>query len=213
MSREASPPLPAPLQGSCVSATPTLVIASGNPHKVEEIAAMLDATGLRVAGQPRDLEIEETGDTYLANARLKAETVASLTGCWALADDSGIEVDALGGRPGLFSARYAPTDHERIHRLLHELGDSLYRGASFISAMALANPAGITVAESDGICRGLVLRVPQGHGPGYDPIFYVREAGASYAQLNAFQKSRFGSRGRAARRIAPRLRQCLGLDR
>jgi non-canonical purine NTP pyrophosphatase (RdgB/HAM1 family) len=188
------------------------VIASGNPHKVEEIAAMLDAAGLRVAGQPRDLEIEETGDTYLANARLKAETVASLTGCWALADDSGIEVDGLGGRPGLFSARYAPTDHERIHRLLHELGDSLYRGASFISAMALANPQGITVAESEGICRGLVLSAPQGHGPGYDSIFYVREAGASYAQLNAFQKSRFGSRGRAARAMAPQLRRLLGLD-
>ena len=212
MPRHASPPLPSPVRGSCSGDSPTLVIASGNPHKVEEIAAMLDAAGLRVAGQPRDLEIEETGETYSANARLKAETVASLTGCWALADDSGIEVDGLGGRPGLFSARYAPTDHERIHRLLHELGDSLYRGASFVSAMALANPQGITVAESEGICRGLVLRAPLGHGPGYDPIFYVREAGASYAQLNAFQKSRFGSRGRAARAIAPQLRACLGLD-
>lgn len=212
MPRHASPPLPSPVRGSCSGDSPTLVIASGNPHKVEEIAAMLDAAGLRVAGQPRDLEIEETGTTYLANARLKAETVASLTGCWALADDSGIEVDGLGGRPGLFSARYAPTDHERIHRLLHELGDSLYRGASFVSAMALANPQGITVAESEGICRGLVLRAPLGHGPGYDPIFYVREAGASYAQLNAFQKSRYGSRGRAARAIAPQLRACLGLE-
>lgn len=173
---------------------------------------MLDATGLRVAGQPRDLEIKETGETYLANARLKAETVASLTGCWALADDSGIEVDALEGRPGLYSARYAPTDYERIHRLLHELGDSLYRGASFVSAMALANPRGIIVAESEGICRGLVLHAPQGHGPGYAPIFYVREAGASYAQLNEFQKSRFGSRGRAARAMAPQLRACLGLE-
>lgn len=212
MPRHASPPLPSPVRGSCSGDSPTLVIASGNPHKVEEIAAMLDAAGLRVAGQPRDLEIEETGTTYLANARLKAETVASLTGCWALADDSGIEVDGLGGRPGLFSARYAPTDHERIHRLLHELGDSLYRGASFVSAMALANPQGITMAESEGICRGLVLRAPLGHGPGYDPIFYVREAGASYAQLNAFQKSRYGSRGRAARAIAPQLRACLGLE-
>lgn len=217
MSRHVSPPLPAPLPApllqSCSGDALTLVIASGNPHKVAEISAMLDAAGLRVAGQPPDLEIEETGDTYLANARLKAETVAGLTGCWALADDSGIEVDSLAGRPGLYSARYAPTDHERIHRLLHELGDSLYRGASFVSAMALANPEGITVATSEGICRGLVLRAPQGHGPGYDPIFYVREAGASYAQLNAFQKSRFGSRGRAARAMAPQLRSCLGLDR
>ncbi len=212
MPRHASPPLPGPIQPPCAAGIPTLVIASGNPHKVEEIARMLDAAGLQVAGQPRDLEIEETGDTYLANARLKAETVAELTGCWALADDSGIEVDALDGRPGLYSARYAPTDHERIHRLLHELGDSLYRGASFVSAMALANPEGIIVAQSEGICRGLVLRSPQGHGPGYDPIFYVREAGASYAQLNAHQKSRFGSRGRAARAMAPQLRACLGLE-
>lgn len=213
MLRHVSPSLPTPLQESCSVGTPTLVIASGNPHKIEEIAAMLDAAGLRVAGQPRDLEIEETGETYLANARLKAGTVAELTGCWALADDSGIEVDALNGRPGLYSARYAPTDHERIHRLLHELGDSLYRGASFVSAMALADPEGRIVAESEGICRGLVLRSPVGHGPGYDSIFYVREAGASYAQLNAYQKSRFGSRGRAARAIAPQLRACLGLER
>jgi len=212
MPRRASQSLSIALQGARSQGVPTLVIASGNPHKVEEIARMLDAAGLRVAGQPRDLEIEETGDTYLANARLKAETVAALTGCWALADDSGIEVDALDGRPGLYSARYAPTDHERIHRLLHELGDSLYRGASFVSAMALANPEGITVAESEGLCRGLVLPAPQGHGPGYDPIFYVREAGASYAQLNEYQKSRFGSRGRAARAMGPQLRVCLGLD-
>ncbi|MFM7314841.1 MAG: non-canonical purine NTP pyrophosphatase [Cyanobium sp.] len=216
MSRHASPPLPGQRSVSrvdcCNGDSPILVIASGNPHKVEEIARMLDAVGLQVACQPRDLEIEETGDTYLANARLKAETVAARTGCWALADDSGIEVDALDGRPGLFSARYAPTDHERIQRLLDELGDSPYRGASFVSAMALASPEGITVAESEGICRGLVLRTPQGQGPGYDPIFYVREAGSSYAQLNAHQKSRFGSRGRAAREMAPRLRNHLRLD-
>jgi XTP/dITP diphosphohydrolase len=120
---------------------PALVIASGNPHKVAEISAMLDVVGLEVHQQPDGLEIEETGSTYLENARLKAETVARLTGTWALADDSGIEVDALGGAPGIYSARYGPTDHERIHRLLKELGDSLYRGASFRSAMVLADPS------------------------------------------------------------------------
>ena len=104
-----------------------LVIASGNPHKVAEIGAMLAALELEVRAQPRGLEIEETGDSYAANARLKAEAVASLTGQWALADDSGLEVDALDGAPGVLSARYAPTDHERIHRLLKELGASPYR--------------------------------------------------------------------------------------
>ncbi|MEB3332274.1 MAG: non-canonical purine NTP pyrophosphatase, partial [Synechococcaceae cyanobacterium] len=86
------------------------------------------------------------------------------------------------------------------------------RGASFITAMALADPGGSVVAESEGICRGLVLRAPCGHGPGYDPIFHVREAGTSYALLNEHQKSRFGSRGRAARAMAPQLRRLLGLD-
>lgn len=173
---------------------------------------MLDGTNVIVTAQPPHLQVEETGATYTENALLKAEAAALATGCWALADDSGIEVDGLDGRPGLYSARYAPTDHERIHRLLQELGDSLYRGASFVSAMVLAAPDGSFVAASEGLCRGLILRSPSGHGPGYDPIFYVREAGASYAQLTTHQKSRFGSRGRAARAMAPQLRRCLGLD-
>jgi non-canonical purine NTP pyrophosphatase (RdgB/HAM1 family) len=192
---------------------PRLVIASGNPHKVAEIGSMLAMVDIEVLAQPRDLEIEETGATYGENARLKAEGAALATGEWSLADDSGIEVDALDGRPGLFSARYAPTDHERIHRLLKEMGDSLYRGASFISAMALADPQGRTVAESQGVCRGRILRAPEGHGAGYDAIFWVREAGSSYAQMNEFLRARLGSRGKAARAIAPALRGCLELSR
>jgi XTP/dITP diphosphohydrolase len=188
-----------------------LVIASGNPHKVAEIEAMLAVVDLEVRSQPRDLEIEETGSTYAENARLKAETVAALTGEWALADDSGLEVDELGGRPGIFSARYAPSDHERIHRLLHELGDSLYRGASFVSAMALADPHGTTVVEAEGICRGWILREPEGVGAGYDPIFHVREAGTTYARMSPHLKNRLGSRGKAARAMAPQLKRVLGL--
>jgi non-canonical purine NTP pyrophosphatase (RdgB/HAM1 family) len=195
-----------------MTARPRLVIASGNPQKVAELSAMLDVVDLRVLAKPEDLEIEETGATYAENARLKAEMVASSTGEWALADDSGLEVDALDGQPGILSARYAPTDHERIHRLLQELDDSLYRGASFVSAMALADPAGRTVAESQGICRGLILRAPEGHGLGYDAIFWVREAGCSYARMNDHLRTRLGSRGKAARAMAPCLRRCLGLD-
>lgn len=195
-----------------MTARPRLVIASGNPDKVAEIGAMLAVVDLEVVAKPQQLEIEETGATYADNARLKAETVARLTGEWALADDSGLEVDALDGRPGLHTARYAPTDHERIHRLLREIADSLYRGASFVSAMALADPAGRIVAESHGICRGLILRAPEGHGSGYDSIFWVREAGCSYARMGEHQKSRLGSRGKAARALAPALRRCLGLD-
>ena len=189
-----------------------LVIASGNAHKVTEISAMLEGTAVDVRQQPRGAEVEETGSTYAATARLKAEAIAALTGSWTLADDSGLEVDALGGAPGIYSARYAPTDHERIHRLLHELGDSPYRSARFVSAMALADPRGQVVLEALGVCHGLILSRPQGHGPGYDPIFFVREAGSSYAEMGSHLKSKLGSRGKAARSIAPGLRQLLGLD-
>ncbi|WP_411870284.1 non-canonical purine NTP pyrophosphatase [Vulcanococcus limneticus] len=191
---------------------PVLVIASSNRWKVAEIGAMLDAVAIEVRPQPDGLEIEETGLTYLENARLKAETVARLTGHWALGDDSGLEVDALGGAPGLYSARYAPTDHERIHRLLHELGPTPYRSASFNSAMALADPSGTTVLEAEGICRGEILTASQGHGGGYDPIFWVREAGLSYAQLPDHLRHKLGSRGKAARALAPGLKHWLGVD-
>ena len=188
-----------------------LVIASGNPHKVAEIREMLALVDLEVLAQPKDLEIEETGHTYQENARLKAETVARLCGEWALADDSGLEVDALEGRPGLFSARYAPSDPEKIHRLLHELGDALYRGARFVSAMALADPHGVTRLEGCGVCYGQILHGPDGEGAGYDPVFYVREAGCTYARMSGHLKSKLGSRGKAARAMAPELRGLLGL--
>ena len=196
-------------QGSVAAAL--LVIASGNPAKVAEIAQMLAEAGLAVQRQPEGLEIEETGRTYLENARLKACTVARLTGQWALGDDSGLEVDALGGQPGLYSARYADSDPERIARLLRELGPHPYRSASFNSAMALVDPSGTVRAESQGICRGEILVSPSGHGSGYDPIFWVREAGCSYAELNQHQRLRLGSRGKAARAMAPQLRQALQL--
>ena len=195
------------------SALPVLVIASGNAHKVAEITAMLDAVELEVRRQPEGLEIEETGSTYLENARLKATEVARLTGQWALADDSGLEVDALGGEPGLYSARYAATDPERIARLLRELGDSPYRSASFNSAMVLANPEGEVVLEAEGICRGEILSAPQGHGGGYDPIFWVRDVRMTYAQMPAHLRDKLGSRGKAARALAPQLKRLLRFER
>lgn len=191
---------------------PVLVVASGNPHKVAEIASMLSLVNLEVRQQPEGLEIEETGTTYAANARLKAETVARLTGQWALADDSGLEVDDIGGAPGLYSARYASTDAQRIARLLAELGDSPYRGGRFISAMALADPQGQTRLEGSGLCHGTILSQPRGQGGGYDPIFWVREAGCTYAEMTPHLKARLGSRGKAAREMAPGLRHLLGLD-
>ncbi|MFI0401760.1 MAG: non-canonical purine NTP pyrophosphatase [Cyanobium sp.] len=194
-----------------MSPVPRLVIASGNPHKVLEISDMLALVSVELAPQPQGLEVEEIGHTYAENARLKAETVARLCGAWALADDSGLEVEALDGRPGLYSARYAPSDAEKIHRLLQELGDGLYRGARFVSAMALADPRGITRLEGNGVCYGQILHEPDGVGAGFDPVFYVREAGCSYARMSAHLKARLGSRGKAARALGPGLRSLLGV--
>jgi non-canonical purine NTP pyrophosphatase (RdgB/HAM1 family) len=190
-----------------------LVIASGNPHKVREIGAMLDAVDLTVLAQPDGLEIEETGDSFTANARLKAETVARLTGRWTLADDSGLVVDALGGAPGLFSARYAASDAERIARLLQELGDTPYRSAAFHSALALADPGGHTRLEAEGICRGeILLRPVEVAGSyGYNTIFHVRGAGCTYAEMGDHLLNKFGSRAKAARAMAPKLRALLGI--
>ena len=138
--------------------------------------------------------------------------MALLTGEWALADDSGLEVDALDGRPGLYSARYAPTDSERIARLLDELGGSLYRGARFVSAMALADPQGTIRLEGCGLCHGTILTEPKGRGTGYDSIFWVREAGCSYAEMTPHLRARLGSRGKAARTMAAELRVLFGLS-
>jgi XTP/dITP diphosphohydrolase len=190
---------------------PVLVIASSNPHKVAEIGAMLAAVNLKVRQQPEGLEIEETGLSYGENARLKAETVAALTGHWALADDSGLEVDTLAGAPGIYSARYAASDPERIARLLRELGDTPYRSARFVSAMALADPGGRTRLESQGVCQGVILTTPEGSGAGYDPIFHVREAGCSYARMGEHLRQRLGSRGKAARELASGFRALLAL--
>jgi non-canonical purine NTP pyrophosphatase (RdgB/HAM1 family) len=196
-----------------VTRPPELVIASSNQHKIREIVAMLESVELHVFAQPEGLEVEETGSSYAENARLKAETVAGLTGRWTLADDSGLSVDALGGAPGIYSARYAPSDAERIDRLLHELGDTIYRSAAMISAFALADPTGRTVLESEGICRGEILSRPvPAPGYGYNRVFYVREAGCTLAEMTAHQLHKLGSRARAARQMAPALRRLLGLD-
>ena len=188
---------------------PQLIIASGNPVKVAEIEAMLSPLDVEVRLQPGDLDVEETGATYLENASLKAVAAAHRTNDWALADDSGLEVDGLQGAPGLFSARYGNTDAERIQRLLKELGDSPYRSASFNSAVAVADPNGTIRLEAQGICRGEILTAPQGGGCGYDSVFWVREAGCTYAQLNSHQLSKLGSRGRAMRQIAAAMRKLL----
>ena len=195
-----------------LASTPELlIIASSNPSKVAELREMLAPVQLRVQQQPEGIDIEETGSTYLENARLKAAEVARITGHWTLADDSGIAVDALRGAPGLYSARYGNSNDERIGRLLRELGDEPYRSASFHSAVAVANPDGEIQLEAEGICRGEILLQSPGQNAGYDSIFWVREAACTYAVMNQHQRSKLGSRGKAMRQIAQRMRQLFGV--
>jgi len=191
---------------------PTLTIASGNPQKVAEIESMLGPLPLIVRRQPDDLEVEETGATYLENARLKAVAAAQRTGHWTLADDSGLEVDALDGAPGLYSARFAPSNAEKVSKLLEALDNDPYRSAKFRSAMVLCSPQGECLEQAEGVCWGELLTAPAYSGGGIESLFWVREAQCTYGELSASQLSRLGSRGKAARTLAPRLRQRLGLD-
>ena len=200
-------------------APPTvLVIASGNAGKVREFAALLADLGLEVRPQPEGLEVEETGATFAENARLKAAAVARATGCWALADDSGLSVDALGGAPGVHSARYADNDAARIARLLDELAaaeadskaEANARSARFSAALALADPGGAVVLEVEGHCPGTILEAPRGEGGfGYDPVFFVPEAGLSFAEMPHSQKAALGHRGRAFAALRPQLEALL----
>jgi XTP/dITP diphosphohydrolase len=196
--------------------TPRLVIASGNAGKVREFSRLLVSLDLDISPMPQDLEVEETGATFAENACLKAVAVAQATGCWALADDSGLEVAALGGAPGVQSARYAATDGARIERLLKDLAraeqDALKdqregdRRARFVAALALADPRGQVVVEVEGVCEGTILTAPLGEGGfGYDPVFWVEEAGQSFAQMDPALKARFSHRGRAFQALKPRL--------
>jgi XTP/dITP diphosphohydrolase len=185
-----------------------LVVATGNPGKLREMQTYLADKGWELQLKPPELEIEETGDTFGANACLKASEVAKATGEWAIADDSGLQVDALGGAPGLYSARYGKSDAERIERLLGELSNQSERGAQFVCVVAIARPDGAIALQAEGICRGEILQAPRGTGGfGYDPIFYLPEQGLTFAEMTPEMKRRFSHRGKAFEVLLPQLRE------
>ncbi|HEY9648282.1 MAG TPA: RdgB/HAM1 family non-canonical purine NTP pyrophosphatase [Chroococcidiopsis sp.] len=185
-----------------------LVVATGNPGKVTEMQAYLTGLEWDLVLKPEELDIEETGETFMANARLKASEVAIATGEWAIADDSGLAVDALDGAPGLYSARYGKTDRDRIERLLFELGNELNREARFICAVAIASPDGAIALEAEGICPGEILHRPRGTGGfGYDPVFYVPAYRMTFAEMPAELKNQISHRGKAFEALLPKLQQ------
>ena len=183
-----------------------LVIASGNQGKIREFEGLLRRLPVQVVPQPQGLDVEETGNTFAANARIKASTVARLTGHWALADDSGLSVDALDGAPGVQSARYAPTDPERIARLLDALRDQDIRTAQFRAALCVAAPDGELLVEVEGCCNGRITTAPRGdNGFGYDPVFEVENTGQTFAEMALEDKKAQGHRGRAFALLEPLL--------
>ncbi len=191
----------------------TLVVATGNPGKLKEMQRYLAETDWKLQLKPSELDVEETGDTFIANARLKACQVAEATGKWAIADDSGLAVTALDGAPGIFSARYGQDDGDRIDRVLRELGPHPDRSAQFICAMVVARPDGSVALEEQGICPGEILPSPRGaDGFGYDPIFFVPEANRTFAEMTPEQKHQLSHRGRAFALLLPQL-QTLRVDR
>jgi XTP/dITP diphosphohydrolase len=197
-----------------MSKTSPLVIGTANRKKGVELEELFTNVGVKLltlADFPPLSPIPEDGETFAANAILKASGYAKLLGQWVLADDSGLLVDALHGEPGVFSARYAgpeATDVQNNHVLLKKLADTPHdgRSARFVCHIAVADPTGTIRAESDAACRGRILFEPRGdHGFGYDPLFEILEYHRSFAELGSTVKFCLSHRSRAARRIIPEL--------
>jgi len=190
-----------------------VVIATRNIGKLREFRDLLRPTGWQITGLG-DLAIgtdyEESGSTFAENARLKAIACSRHVGSAVIADDSGLEVAALGGRPGVYSARYAgpsASDSERISKLQNELaGQDSGRDARFVCAIALARNGNL-ILESWGECSGEITTAPRGtNGFGYDPIFLFPELGKTFAELNQAEKNLYSHRARAVRSLIARIR-------
>lgn len=185
-----------------------ILLATSNRGKLREIQHFFRDTGLefislRDAGVP---PAEETGTTFAENAALKATAAAQASGLWAIGEDSGLVVPALGGRPGIYSARYAgpdASDADNNAKLLEDMADlsSEERRASFFCVMVLSSPQGQTYTV-EGRCDGEILLTPRGEGGfGYDPLFYVPQLKRTFAEMSTDEKERWSHRGDALRKL------------
>ncbi len=198
-----------------------LLIATNNAGKVKELQELLKDIDVQLV-TPADinliLEVEEDGTTYAENASKKAIAFAQASGLISLADDSGLEVDILGGAPGLYSARYSPkpsaNDADRRVYLLHNLQDKPQPWkAHFHATIAIAKPTG-DVELAEGNCHGEITSEERGSGGfGYDPIFFLPEYGCTMAELDMAQKNLISHRARAVINAMPILRKMLGLEK
>jgi XTP/dITP diphosphohydrolase len=196
-----------------------IVVATTNTGKIAELSAMLDADVEWLSlGDFGDIqEVPEDGDTFAENARKKALGYATATGCWAIADDSGLCVDALDGAPGVHSARFSGPkiegekrgliDHRNIEKVLELMKDvpAEKRTARFMCSICLAKP-GEVLAETEGKCEGMITKEQAGeNGFGYDPVFFVESLGKTLGQSSCVEKNNISHRGNAIRNLRPAL--------
>ncbi len=188
-----------------------IVMATSNPGKIREIARMLESLGIEVVAQSEFgvTDAEETGTTFAENSLIKAQHAADATGLPAIADDSGLAVDALDGAPGVYSARYAGDagDEANNDKLLEALADVEDRGAAFHCVATYVAPGEAPLIAA-GEWRGEILRERRGEGGfGYDPLFYVPECGCSSAELEPEEKNARSHRGQALRQLVRLIEQ------
>lgn len=184
-----------------------IILASNNKSKLREFKELVAGMDIELISQREagcDFEVDETGETFEENAFLKADAVTKATGCIAIADDSGLVVDALGGEPGVYSARYGlgheASDEDRNRYLLNKLGDdTTERSARFVCCICCTMPDG-TVLQTRGECEGEILHAPRGeNGFGYDPLFLPVGYDKSTAEMSPDEKNAISHRGRALR--------------
>lgn len=193
----------------------TVIIASTNQGKLKEFKELMKGLSVEVKSLkdfPEIGDIEENGASFAENAYIKAKAVFDATGCLSIADDSGLEVDALDGAPGIYSARYAgeeKNDTANNEKLLSEMNvvSDKNRGAQFHCVIVAIDQNG-TRYDAEGIVRGHILRAPQGeNGFGYDPLFYIEEFGRTTAELSMDEKNKISHRGQAVRQIVEILKE------
>lgn len=179
-----------------------IVLASSNEHKVKEINEIVAGSGLEFILPPVGFDPVENGATFEENSLIKAKEAWKLARTWTLADDSGLCIEALGGKPGIYSARYAETPQKRIERVLKEMDGINNRKAYFACAMTLINPEGSVEFTHTGICDGFITTEARGqHGFGYDPIFLVKNSDRTMAELDDDEKNRISHRSIALRAV------------
>ncbi len=183
-----------------------LYLASKNQGKIEEYKKLLLNVNCQLLLQPESIEVEENRFTFRENAFKKASEVSKKTRNYAIADDSGICIDALGGNPGIYSSRYAENDQKRIERVLYELNGEENRFAFFIANICVCSPNGNMILESEAKCFGNIIQSPRGNsGFGYDPIFEELSSKLTFAEMNNELKDICSHRGKAVKKIIPQL--------